>query len=81
MKDFFTDSLTEIERLVPSKAWNVMKTVEIYVNNEYSYDGKPIFGAVTHWSKGCLQSNGNLAEKEGQIEFYNIGNELRQAIY
>jgi len=35
MTKFLKDSLTEIERLVPSDAWNVMKTVEIYVNNEY----------------------------------------------
>lgn len=76
MRNFLTDSLTEIERLVPSDAWNVMKTTEIYVNDKYFYDGKPKTGACVHWSCGWLKANGNLCEKEGHIEIYNIGDIL-----
>jgi len=73
MTNFLTESLTEIERLVPSDAWNVMKTTDIYVNDKYVMDGKRKTGACLHWSAGWLTGNGDLAEKEGHMEIYNIG--------
>lgn len=79
MKNFLSESLTEIERLVPSDAWNVMKTAEIYVNDQYFYDGKPASGACVHWAEGWLKANNNLVEKEGHIEIYNIGNLMKWA--
>lgn len=73
MINYLTDNLTEIERLVPSKAWNTMKTIEIYVNDKYSYKGKPApVPAVSHWSAGWLKANDNIAEKEGSVEIYNM---------
>lgn len=50
-----------------------MKTVEIYVNNRYFYKTGEEFTAVAHWDRGWLNQNGNLLEKEGHIEIYNIG--------
>jgi len=76
MVDWMTESLTEIERLVPSEAWNVMKTTEVYVNDKYFLDGKPKTGACNHWSEGWLTANGDMAEKESHIEIYNIGDIL-----
>lgn len=34
MRDMFEESFSEIERLVPSDAWNIMKTTDIYVNDK-----------------------------------------------
>jgi len=76
MKEYLSNSLTEIERLVPSDAWNIMKTTEIYVNDEYFYDGVKDRGAGVHWSSGWLEANGNIAEKEGHIEINDIGDLL-----
>jgi len=73
MVDWMTESLTEIERLVPSKAWDVMKTTEIYVNDHYFLDGKPKTGACNHWSAGWLEWKGDMTEKESHIEIYNLG--------
>jgi len=61
MKKFLTESLTEIEKLVPSEVWNVMKTTEIYVNDTYYYDCKETTGACVHWAKGWLTANENIA--------------------
>jgi len=71
---YLDEKLSEIKRLVPSKAWNIMKTTEIYVNDEYFYNGKEENNAVAHWHKGWLEPNGNMGIKEGHMEIYNMKN-------
>lgn len=51
-----------------------MKTTEIYVNDEYFYNGKEENNAVAHWHKGWLEPNGNMGIKEGHMEIYNMKN-------
>merc|ERR1712029_1102702 len=76
MVDWMKESFTEIERLLPSKAWDVMKTTEIFVNDKYFMDGKEKSGGCIHWSAGWLTSNGDMAEKESHMEIYNIADTL-----
>lgn len=76
MINHIKDSLTEIEKLIPSKAWKTMQTVEIYVNKDYRRNGKLLSGACNHWSAGWLEANGDLIEKEGHVEIFNIGDLL-----
>lgn len=71
---YLDEKLGEVKRLVPSKAWNVMKTTEIFVNDEYFYDGKEASNAVAHWHTGWLEANGNMGIKEGHMEIYNMKN-------
>lgn len=42
-------------------------------------DGKPHTGACAHWSEGWLRSKGDLPEKEGHMEIYNIGDIMNWA--
>jgi len=62
------ESLIEIERLVPSKAWDILKTIEIYVNDTYIIRGKDKRAAVSNWG---VPAN-DLPEKEGHVEIYNF---------
>jgi len=50
-----------------------MGTTEVYVNNQFYVDGKLKSGAVANWSKGWLEAKGNLPEKAGHVEIYNMG--------
>jgi len=54
-----------------------MQTVEIYVNNDYRINGENKQGACVHWSDGWLKNNGDLVEKQGNIEIYDIGDLLK----
>lgn len=76
MREWIEDSLLEIERLVPSDAWNVMKTTDIYVNDKYYVNGELKGGAWMHWSEGWLEANGLMVEKEGHVEINSIGDIL-----
>jgi len=63
--------LLEIIKIIPPHVVEILKTVRIYTNKTYSYDGKPAHGACFHPSKEWLRQNGNLPEKESHIEVNN----------
>lgn len=76
MLKWMNDGLNEIERLVPSDAWNVLKTTDIWINDRYTIDGQEKGGACVHWGEGWLRWKNDLPEKADDVEFYNIGNAL-----
>ena len=48
-----------------------MKTVKIYVDHTFYYNGVQAHGVVSHFSADWLTQNGNIAEKAGNIEIYS----------
>jgi hypothetical protein len=70
--DILELDLLEIIKIIPSHVVEILKTVRIYTNKTYFYNGKPVHGACCHWSKEWLRQNGNLPEKESHVEVYNI---------
>ena len=73
------NSIDFIHGVVPEHVWDEMKTIDVYVNNEFYWNGEEKGGAVVHWSAGWLENNGNLVEKEGHVEIHNIGSAMTWA--
>lgn len=71
--NWMRESLEYIENTVPSDAWDVMKTIEVYVNNQFYIHGENKAGAVANWSEEWNLSIGNLPEKAGHVEIFNMG--------
>ena len=58
-----------------------MKTVKIYVEHTFYYNGVQAHGAVSHFSAEWLTQNGNIAEKAGNIELYSDDEYVSWEVY
>jgi len=52
--DLLELDLLEIIKIIPAHVVEIFKSVRIYTNKTYSYDGKQVHGACCHWSKDWL---------------------------
>ena len=76
--NFIRTALVEMDRILPANVMKVMRTTRIYVNDHYFLKGKVNEGACLHPSAQWLRMVGDMTEKEGQIEIYNIGGMMKE---